>query len=129
MAGVGHSLVRERCLRILDSICDTSRWPNIPFHCVIKNITMFSSCWCDTYQWWRGGLSLVYLFSSSSSFLFSLLKITTWLSLILVFKFQSLFLIFFSWPLWENLNWFSISSFNPNLWYFFFQFNPHCFEF
>jgi hypothetical protein len=65
-------------------------------------------------------------------FLSSSLKSTTWLFLLLVFKLRSLFfwfLIFFSFALLEKFYWFSISSFNLKLWYYFFQFDPCCFDF
>jgi hypothetical protein len=90
LASVGHLLVHGRCLRILDSICDASWWPKIPFHCVVKNVTMFSSCWCDTCQWWRGDLSLVDLFF-----------------LLLLFS-------FIPWKLQLDFLWFWYLNFNPH---------------
>jgi len=78
--------------------------------------------------WLVTGEAFVFFFS----FLSSSLKSTTWLFLLLVFKLQSLFfwfLIFFSFALLEKFYWFSISSFNLKLWYYFFQFDPCCFDF
>jgi len=78
--------------------------------------------------WLVTGEAFVFFFS----FLSSSLKSTTWLFLLLVFKLRSLFfwfLIFFSFALLEKFYWFSISSFNLKLWYYFFQFDPCCFDF
>ena len=116
----------------LDGACDTIRWPNLPFHCVLRSSIVFSFLWGNKWQWMIGGLSLTIVFFLFFFFLFFRKKCT---SVIFSLGFSisiPMFFIAFFFVFGSFIKVFYVFNLVLKLQfviYYFFQFDPYSFDF